>query len=174
MTPPGQGAGRDDIFREVVKLQGLIRAVLARSGVPEADVPDLAQDVLVIAHRSISKGAFCPPDPSRPLAHNVAAWLTGICRNVAKNHRSALAVEARVIASIEVEATVVSGPEEPYLAREQIQVIARLRLSAGQRKVVVMAGMGFTAEEIAGKLGVPLGTVSTWLRRARMAWRNRR
>jgi DNA-directed RNA polymerase specialized sigma24 family protein len=91
VSAPGQGAGRDDIFREVLKQQELIRVVLRRSGVSGAHAGDLVQDVLVIAHRKINEGAFRPPDSGKPLSGAVAAWLTGISRNLAKDFRRSLA-----------------------------------------------------------------------------------
>jgi DNA-directed RNA polymerase specialized sigma24 family protein len=174
LTAPGQGAGQD-IFREVLKLQGLICAVLRKPGVPEADVPDLLQDVLVIAHRRIVEGGFCPPDPTKPLPNAVAAWLTAIAKNLARDLHRSLAVHARVFVdegyySVDMDAIIVPGPEAPLLAKEELQFIATLKLSAGQHKVVALASLGFNGPEIAAKLGVPLGTVFTWLRRVRLAW----
>jgi RNA polymerase sigma factor (sigma-70 family) len=177
VSAPGN-AGQD-VFREVLKLQGLIRGVLRRHGVPEADVPDLVQDVLVIAHRRISEGGFCPPDPTKPLPNAVAAWLTAITRNVARDRLRALAVHGRIFVDegyyrVDIDAIIAPGPEEPLLAKEELRVIARLKLSAGQREVVALASLGFSGPEIAAKLGMPLGTVFTWLRRARAAYRRKR
>ena len=177
MTPPGN-AGQD-IFREVLKLQGLICAVLRKHGVPEADVPDLLQDVLVIAHRRIAEGGFNPPDPTKPLPNAVAAWLTAIAKNLARDLHRSLAVHARVFVdegyySVDIDAIMVAGPEGPLLAKEALRVIARMKLSAGQREVVALASLGYNGPEIAAKLGMPVATVFSWLKRVRAAYRRKR
>jgi RNA polymerase sigma factor (sigma-70 family) len=174
VTRPGK-AGRD-ILREVLKLQGLIRAVLRRYGVPEADLPDCTQDVLVTAHRRISEGGFTPPDPTLPLAENVAAWIGGIARWTAVESARARARYAKVFVQHTAEhpvdraAIAVPSPEARLEAKDELAIFDRAKLSPKQLEVVALAAEGYTARQIAELLGIPTDTVSTRLRRARWAW----
>jgi RNA polymerase sigma factor (sigma-70 family) len=174
VSAPGQGAGQD-IFREVLKQQELIRAVLRRSGVPGAHVDDLVQEVLVIAHRRIAEGAFRPPE-GKPLSGAVAAWLTGISRNLAKDLRRSLAMHDWIFVDeryyrVDIDAIVVPGPEEQLIAKKELAVLGKVNLSAVQREIVTRAGMGHTAVEIGATLGLVPGTVATHIRRVRAAFR---
>ena len=176
MTAPGQGAGRDDIFREVLKLQGLIRAVLRRYRVPAADLPDLVQDVLVAAYRRVDEGGFRPLDPTLPLAENVAAWVAGIARWTAIESNRARARQRKVFAHetrqhpVDADAIQVPSPEAQFLAKEALAVFARAKLSQEHRDVVALAAEGHTAREIGEMLGIPEDTASTRLKRARRAF----
>jgi RNA polymerase sigma factor (sigma-70 family) len=172
VTAPGHGAGQD-IFREVLKQQELIRSVLHRYGVPDAHVDDLVQDVLIVAHRRIAEGAFRPPE-GKPLSGAVAAWLIGISRNLAKDLRRSLAVHDRLFVNeecVDLDALMVPSPEERVLAKERLQVIARLKLSAAQREIVTRTGMGHTAMEIGASLGLLPSAIATHVRRVRAAFR---
>jgi RNA polymerase sigma factor (sigma-70 family) len=173
MIAPGQRAGRDDIFREVLKQQGLIHAVLRRSGVPEAYADDLVQDVLVIAYRRIAEGAFHPPE-GKPLSGAVAAWLVGISRNLAKDLRRSLAVHEWLFVEegrADLDVLMVPSPEERLLAKEELKVMVRLKLSAAQYEIVTRTGMGHTAVEIGAALGLMPNTVATHIRRVRAMFR---
>ena len=174
MSTPGQGAGQDDIIREVLKQQRLIRAVLHRSGVPGDHLDDLVQDVLVIAHRRIQEGAFRPPD-DRPLSGAVAAWLTGISRHLAKDFRLSLAIRDWIFVGeqcprADVEVLNVPSPEAQVIAKEELAILSEVKLSAVQREIVRRTALGHTAVEIGAALGLVPDTVSTHLRRARMAF----
>jgi DNA-directed RNA polymerase specialized sigma24 family protein len=68
----------------------------------------------------------------------------------------------------------VAGPEGPLLAKEALRVIARMKLSAGQREVVALVSLGYNGPEIAVKLGVPVATVFSWLKKVRAAYRRKR
>jgi DNA-directed RNA polymerase specialized sigma24 family protein len=164
VTAPGQGAGQD-IFREVLKQQELIRAVLHRYGVPDAHVDDLVQDALVVAHRRITEGAFCPPE-GKPLSGAVAAWLIGISRNLARDLRRSLAVHDGLFVNeecyrVDFDVLMVPSPEERLLGQEELEVLTRLKLSAAQREIVTLSGMGHTAVEIGATLGLLPATVAT-------------
>jgi RNA polymerase sigma factor (sigma-70 family) len=176
VTPPGEGAGRDDILREVLKLQGLIRAVLRRYGVLDADLPDCTQDVLIVAYRHIQAGRFNPPNPSLPLAENVAAWLGGIAQWTAIEVSRTRARRSRVFSTqskewrVDVDALRVPSPEARIEAKDELAIFDRARLSPKQLEVVELAAQGYTAREIGELLGIPEDTAATRLKRARWAW----
>jgi DNA-directed RNA polymerase specialized sigma24 family protein len=113
---------------------------------------DLEQDVLLAAHRRIQEGAFHPPDPNKPLADNVAAWVCGIAKWIAIEAHHARARHARIFSAgptkahpIEVDALQVPSPAERFDANEELRAIARVKLSPAQRKTVALAAQGYTA-----------------------------
>ena len=174
MSAPGHGAGQDDIFREVLKQQRVIRAVLYRCGVPAAYIDDLVQDALVIAYRKIQQGAFHPPD-GKPLSNAVAAWLTGISRNLARDLRDSLALRASIFAdaqhdSVDPDTIAVPSLEARWMAKTELAILGKVKLSAVRREIITLAGMGYTAVEIGAALGLVPDTVATHLRRVRAAF----
>jgi RNA polymerase sigma factor (sigma-70 family) len=142
---------------------------------------DIEQDVLLTAHRRIQEGAFDPPDPKKPLADNVAAWVSGIAKRIAIEARRALARHSRLFSAgptkehpIEMDAVQVPGPAERFDAKETLRAMARLKMRPAQRQTVALAAQGYTAREIAQRLGIPEDTAATYLRRARLAYKKAR
>jgi RNA polymerase sigma-70 factor (ECF subfamily) len=66
----------------------------------------------------------------------------------------------------------VPGEDDPSAAHEQSEELRRLHaclegLEAERKEIVLLAYYrGLTREEIAGRLGRPVATVKTWLRRS--------
>jgi RNA polymerase sigma factor (sigma-70 family) len=152
-----------------------VRAVVAAVlglGRDHPDVDDCAHEALRRALEG--RDRLRDGEPLRP-------WVTGIARHVAldnlrarKRQRDRTAV-ARVDgegAPDPVEQVADAGPSafDRFAAAERRDVVARAlsALPEGQRKALTMFHMeGLQYQEIAARLGVPLGTVATWVMRAR-------
>jgi DNA-directed RNA polymerase specialized sigma24 family protein len=154
VSAPGHRAGQ--VLAELVKQCRRIRAVLRHYAVPASMLDDLEQDVLLTAYRRIEEGAFRPPDPSKPLADNVAAWIRGIAKWIAIEANRARARHNRLFSSgptkehpIEMDATRVPSPAERFDAKEALTALDRLKMSPAQRETVALAAQGYTAREIA-------------------------
>jgi RNA polymerase sigma-70 factor (ECF subfamily) len=137
---------------------------LFRMGVPESDLPDVMQEVLLVVHRRLD---------SYDRTCRVTTWLFGICLRVAATARrtrsrrheepmDAAASQATLIESMD--------PERVALARDakrQLE-LALDGLSPEKRAVFVMFELeGASCGEIAELLGVAKGTVFSRLSTAR-------
>jgi RNA polymerase sigma-70 factor (ECF subfamily) len=176
VTAPGK-AGHAEVVAEVVKQRRLVRAVLLSCGAPVERIDDLAQVCMLVAWRAIREGRFNPPDPEKPLPDAVVAWLSGIASRIAIDARRAHARYARTFQETETEAhpidigaILVPSVERVVMARDELAVFARAKLSTAHHEVVVLAAQGYTAREIGEKLGIPEDTAATRLRRARRAF----
>lgn len=128
------------------------RAALAITG-SHASADDVAQDAFVRAFARID--AF---DTARPFA----PWLHRIVVNRALDH---LRAERRVV-PLDVVARELAAPPPPE-APDAALAAALARLSPERRVVVVLRHLlDHTPPEIAGILGVPVGTVNSRLGRA--------
>ncbi len=148
------------VYRE--HFASIWRAV-QRFGVPERDAADIAQEVFLIAYRGFDKFEA---------RSSIKTWLFGIAYRVSlgRLRRSSARREQLGDAELALQASAEPGPELGLEQRE----LARL-LEAGlaslpieQRAVLTLFELeGFTGEQIADTLGVPLGTVRSRLRLAR-------
>ena len=140
---------------------------LSRAGVPDGDLPDALQEVLLVVHRRLdSFDGSC----------QLTTWLFGICLRVAATaRRSQRRRREEMIDPSKREHRLVEtgNPEEHALAQD-----ARRRLDAAleqldpeKRAVLVMFELeGLACAEIAGLLGVPKGTVFSRLASARQTF----
>jgi RNA polymerase sigma-70 factor (ECF subfamily) len=142
-----------------------VYSYLIRCGVAEADRDDLFQVVFLKIHRSAAQyRADRPPHP----------WIFTIVANEVRTY-----LRRRRVRELVFAAPVEHEPEDPapdgeraVLARE---TVARLeeeirRLPLAQREVLILASLeGRSLKEVAQALGLPLNTVKTHLRRARLA-----
>jgi RNA polymerase sigma-70 factor (ECF subfamily) len=140
---------------------------LYRMGIPEADLADLLQEVLLVVHRRLD---------SYDRSCRLTTWLFGICLRVAatarrgRRRRREEPMDPNVRGHILVEP---NDPEQNVLARD-----ARRRLDAAldslepeKRAVLVMFELeGMACAEIGELLGVPKGTVFSRLSSARQAF----
>jgi RNA polymerase sigma-70 factor, ECF subfamily len=167
-------AGSQDAFRElVVRFERPVFSLILRMVQDRATAEDLAQDTFVKAFRNLHTY-----DPQRKLA----SWLFKIAHNTTLDHlrRGGLATvplqaagedEGGSLADVLAdEAT--EGPaaaaERHDLARVLDRAIATLRPE--YREAVVLRYVeGLSYEEIVEATGQPLGTVKTFLHRARKA-----
>lgn len=151
-----------DLYREHA---GFTANFIFRLGVAERDVPDLVQEVFLVAHR---KGGF------RPGAAKPRTWLCGIAVRLVANHRRRR--RASLDSGAMEQAVSETSPESRAAAR---QALVRVReclaaLDEPLRAVFVMFELeGFKATEIADALDIPEGTVHSRLHRARDLFRSR-
>lgn len=139
--------------------------VLTRVGVPEADREDLLQEVFVVVHRSRD---------GYQGRGQVTSWLYGIALRVASNHRRRVRVRGEVSSDEAEPATDPATPERAAEEQQQGEFLQRLldALPAKKRVVFVMFELeGYSCVEIAGELGVPVGTVYSRLHEARDGFR---
>jgi RNA polymerase sigma factor (sigma-70 family) len=181
VTAPGHRAGRDDVVAEVALQLGFARRFALSCGVRREHLDDFVQDVALVALKRIEEGAFLPPDPDMPLREAVRAWLTGIVRLRAIDMARAMAFRAQVFASgptrehpIDPRVHAVPSPEASFDAKQELQGIARLKMSPTQREVVRLTAEGYSAREIGQRLGIPEDTAATHLKRARKAYERAR
>ncbi len=140
---------------------------LYRMGIPEADLADILQEVLLVVHRRLD---------SYDRSCRLTTWLFGICLRVAatarrgRRRRREEPMDPNVQGHILVES---NDPEQNVLARD-----ARRRLDVAldalepeKRAVLVMFELeGMACAEIGDLLGVPKGTVFSRLSSARQAF----
>ena len=153
-----------DVARAHEEHAEFVWKTLFRMGVPEADLPDLLQEVFVTVYRR--RHTFDGTSTLR-------TWLYGICRRLVSNHRRKLArrrehttdrLPERPDRSPEAD------PEARVLARHARRTAYRLldELDPDRRVVLVMFEVeGLACPAIAAALDIPLGTVYSRLRSAR-------
>jgi RNA polymerase sigma-70 factor (ECF subfamily) len=142
----------------------LIWRSLRRLGVPAADVDDAAQQVFL---------TFAERLPEVP-ENRECSFLLGTCLGVASNTRRHRAYALEVpTAAPEASGEAVETPEAALEAKQRRRALdqALNTLSLEQRTVFVLFELeGFSLPEIAQALGIPLGTATSRLRRARLAF----
>lgn len=142
--------------------------LVRRAGSGRAD--DLASATFAVAFER--RGTF------RPETSSARPWLFGIATNVLRNEwraqQRALDALAQLKAGI-VEAVDAAEIDRAEQAGSEAELVARLlsELEADQRDVLLLfAWEGFSYQEIAVALGVPVGTVRSRLARARARLRS--
>lgn len=159
------------------EIRGVVRAVIARTlGIPisHADVEDCASETM---RRAIEgRDRLRSGEPLRP-------WVIGIARHVAidairarKRARDRhVDVPPESTSSVDVTDRVPDSKPGPFERVESAQNAAVVRaalakLPENTRKALELFHIeGKTYPEIAAELGVPLGTVATWILRGRKA-----
>jgi RNA polymerase sigma-70 factor (ECF subfamily) len=129
---------------------------LARLGVQPSDLPDLVQEVFLVAHRH---GGFTP-DRGR-----ATTWLAHIALRIAANARRSVR-RRHEQHDEEAVAQHPAADADPHRSAEAAESLARVERALGsleldQRALVVLC------EAIALGLGIPVGTVYSRLHRAR-------
>jgi RNA polymerase sigma-70 factor (ECF subfamily) len=143
---------------------GFVWLTLQRLGVRPADLDDLAQDVFVIVHRR--RDTF--DGTSR-----MTTWLFGICKRVAANYRrrrGRAPFKGTIGTRAREQPTVQAAADEMLMRREDRAIAEQIvaSLSLEKRAVFTMFEIeGFTCQEIADVIGIPIGTVYSRLHAAR-------
>lgn len=149
-------------LREVfVHHLGYVWRIARALGVPAADADDVAQEVFLVVHRRLH--TFEP-------AGSLRAWLFGITRNVVLNRQRAHHRRERRLSGL-VPPPPACEPETSLALRQAAALMQEFLdgLDVDKRVVFVLADVeGLTASEIAGALEIPLGTVFSRLRAARL------
>jgi RNA polymerase sigma-70 factor, ECF subfamily len=141
---------------------------LRRLGVPDDDCDDASQDVFLVVHRKLREFR-----PEAPLKH----WLFRITSRIAHDHwrsgrrknpteHGLIPVSGEEIAGLEQQ-----SPEDSAERARAAQLIrdVLLDLDEPQREVFILAELEqMTAPEIAEALEIPINTVYSRLRRARI------
>jgi RNA polymerase sigma-70 factor (ECF subfamily) len=139
-----------------------------RLGIPEANLDDVVQETFLVAYRRRDDFEG---------RSSVKTWLYGIAFNVVRAHRRELgakypaALDAERRADPEELADGAEGPHECAVKQQAVRFVdAFLRdLNEDQRDVFVLAELEqLTAPEIVAVLGVPLNTIYSRLRLARV------
>lgn len=169
--PPAPRA--DALSEETASLRLLVRSVVANVlglGPSHPDVEDCAHEALSRALEG--QGRLRPGEPLRP-------WVVGIARHVAIDTlRAKKRSRQRTIAGSDDGETPLldrvvdptPGPEERASTAERAARIeaALAKLPEEHRHALVLFHVdGLKYQAIAAQLGVPMGTVATWIARGR-------
>ena len=142
-----------------------VYSYIVRFGVPESERDDLFQNAFLKIH-----AAAASYEPGRALA----PWIFTIVANTVRNHFRKAKNTASLVADEDLPDPVDPnpGPERVTAARQTVAWIERAvaELPLSQREVLVLATVaGLSLAEVAETLEMPLNTVKTNLRRARLA-----
>ncbi len=145
-----------------------VYSYLIRNGVAEADRDDLFQSIFLKIHAAAQSY-----DPTRPLA----PWLFTIVANTLRNHIRAQAVPIAAVPYAESRdpsdlPDPNPGPEHIAEARETVAWLEEALHARPpiQREVLLLVAVaGLRQQDVAHSLNLPLNTVKTHLRRARLA-----
>ena len=141
-----------------------VYSYLVRYGVAAADRDDVFQSIFLKVHAAA--GSY---QPARPLV----PWIFTIVANTVRNHRRDGRVREVAVSDDEApeSADPRPGPERVAEARETVAWLERAiaALPAAQREVLLLTAIaGFRQLEVAETLDMPVNTVKTHLRRARL------
>jgi RNA polymerase sigma-70 factor (ECF subfamily) len=137
-----------------------------RLGGPGVDAEDCAHETLLVMCKGLARVQSAEVLPS---------WLFGVTRKVLANHRRRAWLRRWVPgASIDTARATDGGPEVSLQARQAAEVVWRAldRLPMDQREVLVLCELEErSGSEAAALVGVPLGTVKSRLRLAKVAFK---
>lgn len=136
-------------------------ASFARLRVPPGELDDVVQDTFL----RVSRIAATFDGRSR----NARSWIFGVAIAIIREHRRSYSRLARTLSRL------VSAPSPPAFVRGEAVDLERALalLSEPKREVVLLAEVhGFSGDEIAAMLGIPVGTVWTRLHHARRELRD--
>lgn len=158
--------GDTTAFADLVRAyQQPIYSFLTRCGVDPASRDDLFQDIFLKLHTSAAR--YRADQPLRP-------WLFTIAANTIRNHFRARQGRPLTLAGpLDAEQTADAGPGLERQVESQ-QTLAWLEQALGalpllQRQVILLNTVhGMTLSDIALALDIPLNSVKTYLRRARL------
>jgi len=158
--------GDEDAFAELVdRYRSPVFSYLVRCGVAPDDRDDLFQEIFIRIHRAA--GSYNPGRPLHP-------WLFTIVANTVRNHLRRQRVRSLVGSVEEVgePASANPGADRVAAARQTVawleQQIRKLPLA--RREVLLLVCVeNLPLKQVASVLGLPLGTVKTHLRRARLS-----
>ena len=142
-----------------------VYSYLVRFGVAAADRDDVFQNIFLKVHAGA--GSY---QPARPLG----PWIFTIVANTVRNHFRGRPPDQGAVSEQDTDNLADPAPDPERVARGR-QTLARLEvamaaLPLAQREVLVLIALGdLRQQEVAEALDLPLNTVKTHLRRARLA-----
>lgn len=146
---------------------GLIRAMLARSGVPAHDRDDVLQECLIGAVVAVREGRY-RPEPGLHPRRVLQRWLIGIAGHQARKYHEK-AYRRREVAVPDPLAHVVGRVPSPYGEIEARALLKYLVLvEPRERRVLILVGEGERVSDVARRLRLPVGTAFSRLRRGRL------
>lgn len=161
---------RHQAFRSAITpLVDVAFRVLRRLGVRDTEIDDALQTILLIADRRFDDLAT---------QQDLKAYVCAACVNVARDvGRSRARQSARRAHVDDLEQTAAAdlGPEDVLGRKEALELVQRIleTMEEERRVVFVLYELEeLTGQEIAEHLGIPVGTVSSRLRRAREEFRS--
>jgi RNA polymerase sigma-70 factor (ECF subfamily) len=161
---PVQSTERDRTYRRAVEpIVPVVWRVLRRCGVPEAEVDDAVQRVLLQLARQWERLGGLPAGELRSYACCAAA---GLAKSVARER----ARRVRAAAAEMGPPSVAAAPDEALHRKQSVaQLDAILEAMDEERRTVFVLYEieGLSGPEIAEHLGIPLGTVASRLRKGR-------
>ncbi len=157
--------GHAQAFAELVSLLRVeIYSYLARSGFDRSVRDDLFQEIFLKIHRNASK--YDPSYPLRP-------WVFTIVVNTVRTHlRRIKSDKVSLDAEVSERLSEQSSAEELQIGRETKNWIeAEIRkLPLEQREIVLLCCVkGLEQKDVAQAVNIPVNTVKTHLRRARIS-----
>jgi RNA polymerase sigma-70 factor (ECF subfamily) len=172
MAEPSKTPASGDLGAALTALRPAVRALVGHVLGLLPGHPDLDDCENEVYRRTFEGRARI--DPEAPLK----PWVLGIARHVALDAHRARRRAARRAAEEPVEdgepaveklADAAPGPEERAVLAERARRIDRAleRLPAEQRRALLLHSEGLGYGQIAKQIGAPLGTVCTWIARAR-------
>ncbi|WP_437661131.1 sigma-70 family RNA polymerase sigma factor [Sorangium sp. So ce1182] len=149
--------------------RSLIRAVLVSSGVPTRDRPDLEQEILIGAWRSVRRGMYRPDPKAAPRAA-LRGWLHGIAWRKVSHYFGSAYVRRAVLHAEPLG--LLREPACPNLhaqveAREMLETIAEL--PPWQLEALLAVDEPVSLVQYAKARGMHPGTAASRLRIARAA-----
>ena len=159
-------AGETGVFAELIEAyRAPVFGYLVRSGIDEEDRDDLFQDIFIKIHR-----AAATYQPERPLH----PWLFTIVCNTVRTHLRRRRVRQLVFAPPTADEPTDTAPdgERASAARQTVVFLEGeiRKLPPKHREVLLLAAIERRPlKDVSEALGVPLNTVKTHLRRARLA-----
>jgi len=157
----GSGGALPDFRRIFEGYARYVWRVLRRLGVPEADVPDVAQEVFLILRRKLNR-------VERPVA--LRSFIYGIAVREASDHRrSAYVRRERVADDLPDESIEATQEDELERARARVLLESALqRLDDDKRAVFVLYELEeLGMREVCAAIGCPLQTAYSRLHAAR-------
>jgi DNA-directed RNA polymerase specialized sigma24 family protein len=142
----------------------------ARGRVPEADVSDVVQTVLILAWRLITTDKFTHPKTGKR-REAIRSWLRLLTWRTARDVLRRQP-EHEPIEDFE-DALAGPDPEERAIAREELRAVT-YRLNRMEARLVLGIVRGETLADMAKALRLPEGTIATRVRMIRRALKKRR
>jgi RNA polymerase sigma factor (sigma-70 family) len=163
-------SGDHDALAEIYRRWGsLVLTMCLRALENRADAEDVTQQVFVSAWRS--RDRIRPSDTALP------AWLVGIARHRIADRLAARGREARRVYAVASTSAADPPPREPTSDQVTTRMLLAEELRGlGEPRRTIMALAFYedrTHEQIADRLGMPLGTVKSHVRRGLLQLRAR-